>query len=140
MSMSLQLALWCLTAGAVWLIASTLALNLLGDRLKVARAIPSELKEPANWGWHVLNFVMEFLFFVAIPTAGFSLFGLFLPFAGIRAGVAVALVAFALGAMPAIVGLSVRLNLAMPYLLFWLFTLLVKLMGALILIGWLHSL
>ena len=82
---------------------------------------------------------MEGLFIVVIPAIGYNFFYLVVPLSGIRAGMAAALFAFILGSSPALMGLSLRIKLPMPFLLFTLLSLLIKLGGALAIIGYLYS-
>jgi hypothetical protein len=83
---------------------------------------------------------MEFLIFVVIPTVAFGIFSIILPLTGVRTGLAVALAVFTMGALPAVILLSLRLRLPMVYLLHYLLGILIKLAGALAIIGYLYSL
>lgn len=133
--------LWyCFVFGGAALLVATLIVIGLGQMLKVRRNLSAELAETMSFAWHTMNFVMEFLFFVAVPTLAYSVFAVILPLEGVRVGLAMALVGFGLGAMPAVVGLSVRLKLPMNYLLFFLFGILLKLIVCLAVIGYLYSL
>lgn len=133
--------LWyCLVFGGVALLVATLLVIGLGRLLHVRRHLNAELAETMSLGWRVMNFIMEFLFFVAVPTLAYSVFSVILPLEGVRVGLAMALVGFGLGAMPAVIGLSVRLKLPMNYLLYFLFGILLKLIACLAVIGYLYSL
>jgi hypothetical protein len=134
------LMVYCLIAGGVYLLVFTLVHEWVGSRLKLARGIPRELLEPVGPAAFVVQFVMEGLFFVAIPTMAYGFFTIVLPLAGIRPALAVALVGFTLGAVPALMGLSLRMKLWMPYLLYYLLGLLLKLGGCLAIIGYLYTL
>lgn len=137
---SVELMLYCIIVGGVYLLALTAVLELIGRKLNISRGIPAELLEPAGWGWLALTYVMEFLFFVFIPTLAYSFLYLIVPLSGVRAGMAGALFAFTLGTVPALMGLSVRIKFSMLYLLYFLLGLLLKLAGALTIIGYLYSL
>jgi hypothetical protein len=138
--LSFTLLLYCLvTAGAYLFVVSTV-LDLVERRLKLLQGVPPELIEPHSLGAIVTNFVLESLFLVVIPTIVYGFFFSLLPFFGVRAGMAAALFAFALGVTPTVMSLSIRIRLPMPYLLFAAFSLLVKLSGCLIIIAWLYSL
>ena len=137
---SFELMLYCLVAGGVFLLLISFLLEAIGKGLRISRGIPSELIESTGWMWLAINYAMEFLFFVFIPTLAYSFLYLILPLSGIRAGMAGALFAFTLGALPALMGLTLRLKLSMPYLLYFLLGLLLKLGGALIIIGYLYTL
>ncbi len=137
---NMTLMLYCLVLGGSYLLAMTLVLEFVGRALKITRGIPTELLEPSGPGIFVVTLIMEGLFFVAIPTMGYSFFAIALPLAGIRPAVALALVSFTLGAVPAVLGLSMRMRLSMPYLLYSLLGLLLKLGGCVVIIGYLYSL
>ena len=137
---STTLLVYCLLAGAGYLFLVSLLLEGLGRKLKLEAGIPGELAEPFGWPWFLMNFTMEGLFYVAIPTLAFAFFYFILPLTGIRAGMAAALFAFTLGAAPILMGLSVRVKLPMPFLLFLLLSYLVKIGGTLSIIAYLYSL
>lgn len=137
---STPLILWCILLSGIYLLVVSFVGEFIARLLKLDQEMPRQLMEETGLGFYSMNFVMETLFFVVIPTVGYSFFYLILPLSGVRIGMAAALLAFTLGAMPITVGLSVRLKLSMPWLLFQLFMLLVKLGGSLTIIGYLYSL
>jgi hypothetical protein len=137
---SMELIAYCLVCGGIYLAVATVVLAMIGRWLNITKGVPGELLEEVNLGWYLANYVMEMLFFVAVPTLAYSFFAVILPLTGIRIGLAVALGAIILGAAPAIVGLAVRLRLPMPFLLYFLLGLTIKLAGALAIIGFLYSL
>ena len=140
MIISAKLLLWCLLLAGLWLLLASLLVEFLGKRLGLNRGIPKEIIEETGSAWFLLQFIVEYLFFVAIPTLGYSFFYVILPFYTVKAGMAAALFAFTLGAAPMVIGLSVRVKLPMPYLLYLLLGYLVKLSGSLILISYLYAL
>lgn len=137
---STQLLIYCLLAGAAYLLVISLLMETLGRKLKLEAGVPETLVEPFAWPWFVMNFMMEGLFFVAIPTLAFAFFYFILPLTGVRAGMAATLFCFTLGAAPILMGLSVRIKLPMPFLLFLLLSYLVKIGGTLSIIAYLYSL
>jgi len=137
---SLELILYCIVVAGLYLLVLSTILELIGRKLKISRGVPVELLEPAGWSWFALTYVMELLFFVIIPTLAYSFFYLIVPFSGVRAGMAGALFAFTLGAVPVVMGLSVRIRFSMLYLLYFLLGLLLKLAGAMTIIGYLYAL
>ena len=137
---SQKLLIYCLLSAGGYLLIISLALNYLERKLHLTDGIPQQLIETSGFGWSSVRFIMEALFFVIIPTIAYSFFFLIIPVSGIRAGMAAALFAFTLGAAPAMMGLSVRVSLPMPYILFVLISLLIKLTGSLIIVGYLYSL
>jgi len=136
----MKLSLYCLVLGGTYLLIFTLLHEWLGRRLNLTRNIPPNLLEESGPGLFVVNFIMEALFFVAIPTLGYSFFSIVLPLSGIRPAMAVTLVAFTLGAVPALMGLSMRMWLPMPFLLYHLLGLLLKLGGCIAVVGYLYTL
>ena len=99
-----------------------------------------EMLEKQDAGWFISNYIMEFLFYVAIPALSYAYFYIILPFEGARTGVIIALVALVFGALPTITGIIVRIKFSMPYIVFLLFSFLIKISGSLIIIGYLYSL
>lgn len=116
------------------------AFQLLESKLRLSERIPAQLLEKPAVGWFIINYVTELLFYVVIPTLAYSLFYVVLPLSGVRAGMAVALVAFTLGAVPLLMGLSMRVRLPMTFLLFALVSFLIKIGGTLTIIGYLYAL
>jgi len=138
--MSLALLFYCLVCAGAYLLVLSLLLDFIEHKMKLAHQIPSQMVELAGLGASLVNFVMEFLFFVAIPTIVYSFFYFLVPLSGVKAGLAAALFAFVLGSAPAIMGLSVRIKLPMPYLSYMMLSLLLKLGGSLTIIAYLYNL
>lgn len=140
MMISFELLLYCAVAGGLYLLLVTLLLDWLERRLRVTAGIPAEMLEEEGCIWTTMNFFMEVLFYVIIPSIAYSFFYLILPLAGVKAGLASALFAFILGAAPLGMRLSVRVKLPMPYVLFALLQHLIKLGGTLAIIAHLYTL
>ncbi|MCB2230267.1 hypothetical protein KQH82_06090 [bacterium] len=138
--LSYDLLLYSMAVGGAYLFVVSLIIELIERRLKLTRQIPEHLVENEGWVWWGINFVMELLFYVGIPLVAYAFFYFALPFSGVRAGMAGALFAFAVGAAPLVLGLSVRIKLPMPFLLFQLLAYLIKIAGTLSIIAWLYSL
>ncbi len=137
---STKLLLYCIGSGAVYLLVFSVLWELVGKRMKVYRDIPPEIVEPIGVSWFAMNFAMELLLYVAIPSLVYSYFYMMLPLSGIRTGIAGALFAFTLGAVPAIVGLLTRTRLPALMFSYLLLGILLKLTGTLIIIGYLYQL
>jgi hypothetical protein len=137
---SAGLMLACVAAAGVYLLAISIILQQVERRLGFAHGIPPELLETTGWVWIGFTFIMELMFYVIIPTLAYSFFYVVIPFSGIRAGMAAGLFAFVMGATPALMGLSVRVRLPMPFLLFLLFSVLLKVCGCMILIACIYAL
>lgn len=137
---SVELIVYCIVSAGLYLLAVSFLLDFVERKLRLTSNIPAELVEPPAISWTLINYMMEALFYVVIPTLIYSYFYFVIPFIGIRAGLAAALFAFVTGIAPAIMGLSVRIKLPMPYLLFFMLSILIKLSGCLAIIGYLYSL
>ncbi len=110
------LLIYALISAGGYLLVISLLLEFISKKLSLDKNLPDELKEETSTGWFVLNFIMELLFYVAVPTIGYSFLYLILPFEGIKAGMAAALFALIIGAVPITMGLSVRVKLRLPFL------------------------
>lgn len=137
---SVELMFYSLIAAGVYLLIVSLLLDIVERRLKLAAALPEQMVEKGSATVTLANFVLELLFYVAIPTIIYSFFYYVLPFYGVRAGLASALFAFLLGAAPAMMGLSIKVKLPMPYVLYQLLAGLIKLLGSLAIIGYIYTL
>jgi len=134
------LVLYCFLAAGIYLLVISLLLEYTGKLLKITKDVPPMILEESGVGWFTMYFIMEFLFYVVIPTLGYSFLYVILPFEGIKAAMAAVLFALTLGAVPVVMGLSVRLKLPMVYLLFFLLSYFIKIGGSLIIIGYLYNL
>lgn len=137
---STELIVYCLVLGGAALLVVTIAHEWLGKILKLSRDMPSELIEPTTPSWYLLNFVMEYLFLVVVPTFAYSIFVVALPLEGVRPALAAAVLAFTLGAAPTLLAVSVRIKLPVSYLLYILVGVLLKLAAVMATIGYLYSL
>src|SRR5512138_3879789 len=97
---SRELLIWCLGCGSAYILGISFLLDFLERRLRLTEGIPTELVESAGCTFFGMNFVMEALFYVAIPSTAYAFFYQLLPISGVRAGLAGALFAFVLGAAP----------------------------------------
>ena len=137
---STKLLLYCILSGSVYLLIMSLFLEMVSKKLNAFRGMPPELIESTGGFWFLLNYSMELLLYVVIPTIAYSYFYILLPLSGIRTGVAGALFAFTLGAVPALVALLVRTRLPILLFSYLLLGVLLKLGGVMIIIGYLYQL
>lgn len=137
---SAGLMLACIAAAGTYLLAISILLQLAERRFDFTRGVSADLLEASGWVWVGMTFLMELMFYVVIPTLAYGFFYVLLPFSGVRAGMAAGLFAFVLGAIPALMGLSVRVKLPMPFLLFVLLSILLKVTGCMIVIACIYSL
>ena len=138
--LSFEQMLYCFALAGGYLLVISIILEFTCSKLQLNKYIPKEMLEESGVGWFVMNYIMEFLFYVAVPTIGYSFLYLVMPFDGPRAGIAAALLALVLGAVPVIIGLSVKVKISMPYLMYILLGYFLKLSGSVIIIGYLYSL
>lgn len=134
------LLLYCFAGGGIALLLLSLLMEFISSKLKLLNGIPKEMLEESTPSWFILNYLMEFLFYVVIPSVGYSFFYLMLPFEGLRVGLAAALFALIMGAVPLVMVLSVRVKLPMAYLTFLLLSYFFKLIASMTVIGYLYSL
>ena len=137
---STELLLYCIGAAGAYLFVISLVWEYAGIKLNINRGMPVEMLEPTGKAWVMMNFLMGLLLYVVIPSLVYSYFYIMLPLSGIRTGVAGALFAFTLGALPAIVGLLTRTRLPALLFSYLLFGVLLKLAGCLVIIGYLYQL
>ncbi len=102
--------------------------------------MPAEFIESGGALWFTMNYTMELLLYVLIPSIAYSYFYILLPLSGIRTALAGALFAFTLGAVPALTSLLNRSQLPVLAFAYLLLTILLKLTGALLIIGYLYQL
>ena len=134
------LLLYCILAGATYLLLFSLLAEYLIRKLQLLHGVPKDMIEESGSAWFFLNYLMEFLFYVVIPSVGYGFFYLVMPFEGIKAGLAAGLFALIMGAIPVIMILSVRIKLPMTYLTYLLLTYYLKLAGSMAIIGYLYNL
>jgi hypothetical protein len=135
-----SLLAYCMLLGGGFLLIFSLLYELIGRGIKINRFVPKELLEISSASWFFVSFLMDFLFFVVIPTFAYYFFFLIVPLSGIRLGLAVALTAFTIGMLPFVMSLSIRIRLSVPWLIFFLLGQFLKLAGTLTIIGYLYSL
>lgn len=131
---------YCLLLGGGFLLIFSLLWELLGRSLRINRFVPDELLEVTSAGWFFVSFLMDFLFFVVIPTFAYYFFFLIVPLSGIRLGMAIALTSLTIGMLPFTMSLSIRIKLSVPWLIYFLLGQFLKLAGAMTIIGYLYSL
>ena len=137
---STRLLIYCIGTGAVYLFLISMLLEFFGKRINAFRGLPGGFAEAGSTLWFTMNFAMETLLYVLIPSIAYSYFYILLPLSGIRTAVAGALFAFTLGAVPALTSLLNRSQLPVLTFAYLLLTILLKLTGSLLIIGYLYQL
>lgn len=140
MIISTELLLYSLAAGSAWLILVSFAHYKIGRWIRVSREVPPELLDDSGLPGMAIQFFMELVFLVLIPTLAYSLFSMILPLTGLRTGIAIGLIAFTLGAAPCVISLSMQLRFSLLFLVYFLVGMLIKLLGSLGIIAYLYSL
>jgi len=136
---TLKYVLYAILCGSAYLLTITVVLHVVEKWLKLTSVMPRQFVESVGIGWTLMNFVTESVFYVLIPTMAYSFFYFVIPFSGLRAGLAAALFAFVIGAVPLVIGLTLRVKIPALYLLWVLLSHLLKLGGSLAVIGWLYT-
>jgi hypothetical protein len=101
---------------------------------------PRELIEVKNSGWYVSAFIIEFIFFVLVPSIAYGLFYTIIPFSGIRGGIACAMFLALCGILPTLILLIFRIRIPAVFMLYQIFGMLIRVMGTLAIIGYLYAL
>ncbi|HHI02678.1 MAG TPA: hypothetical protein ENL22_04070 [candidate division Zixibacteria bacterium] len=140
MIVSFKLLGYCFAIGAVYLIIMNFIWNRLEKYIPVMRGFPKDLVEQKNPAWFVSNFIIEFIFFVLLPAIIYGWFYTVLPFSGLRGGLSVGLYLFLFGIVPVATIIMFRIKIPALYFLYLLVGLFFKVMGAMIIIGYLYSL
>lgn len=137
---STELLLYCIFGGAVYLFLISVLLEFLEKKLNVFRGFPAELIESTGGLWFTMNLIMELLVYVVIPSVAYSYFYILLPLSGVKTAVAGSLYAFTLGAVPTLMSMINRTRLPVLMFTYLLLTILLKLTGSLLIIGYLYQL
>ncbi|MFH1685974.1 MAG: hypothetical protein ABIE70_00455 [bacterium] len=140
MIVSIELLLYSLASGALWLVLVALVHRKVARWARIDREVPRELIDDSGMAGMAVQFFMELVFLVVIPTMAYALFSMILPLTGLRTGLAVGLIAFTLGAAPCIIGLAMQLRFSLLYLTYFLAGMLLKILGTLGIIAYLYSL
>lgn len=138
-----KLLLTCIAAGAVYLALINWALQALENylsKMSLWGNFPKDLLRPQGKFTALSDLVIQLSVFVVFPAVFYSFMYLLLPFEGIRAGLAVALLPTALGALPYAVMINTRTKIPGSALAFLLMGHLIRIAGSLSIIGYLFSL
>lgn len=138
--MSFKLLGVCILAGAVYLIILNIAWNRLEKIVPTLKGFPKEHIEERNSAWFISNFIIEFIFFVLLPAIIYGWFYTILPFSGLRGGLSVGLYLFLFGIIPVTTIIMFRIKIPAVYFLYLLVGLFFKVMGSMVIIGYLYSL
>ena len=130
----------CLVAGTVWVAVISFLMNLIGTRLNINDTIQAELREPQGGGTFVLTLFTDCLFFVVMPTMIFGMLSVLVPLTPIRTGLGAGLFAFAIGVLPTLSTLTMKVRFPLSWTMFFALSQLLKLAGALTILGYLFSL
>ncbi len=140
MIFSFKLLMFCSICGGVYLVIVDLIWSRFESLIPTFRNFPKELVEPKNFGWFTSSLIIEFIFFVLMPAVVYDRFYTVMPFSGIRGGVAIALFLFMFGMVPLAILLMFRIRIPAVYMLYKMLGMLIRVVGALAIIGYLYSL
>jgi hypothetical protein len=140
MIVSFELLAYCLVAGAVYLMVIDFILGRVEKFIPGMEHFPKELIETRNGGWYISSFIIEFIFFVFVPSIAYGLFYTIIPFSGIRGGIACALFLALCGILPTSILLIFKIRIPAVFMLYQIFGILIRVMGTLAIIGYLYSL
>lgn len=135
-----KLLTYCLISGATYLLIIDLIWSKLETFVPTLENFPKDLIDPKSLSWFVYSFIIEFVFFVLMPSVIYNWFYAVMPVSGVRGGAAVGLLIFLFGMVPFAVLLLFRIRIPVVYLLYQLLGLFIKIVGAMIIIGYLYSL
>ena len=139
MIINFNLMLYSMIFGGIFLIIVDFLWAKLENFIPTLETFPSNLVEKKNFAWYFSCFLVELIFFVLVPAFIYDAFYTVLPFSGIRSGVSVGLYVFVFGMIPFAILLLFRLKIPAVYILYQLLGLLVKVVGAMAIIGYLYS-
>jgi len=140
MIISFKLLTYCLIAGGIYIILVDLLWNWLERKIPMFDGFPRDLLESKSLSWFVSSFVVEFVFFVLMPSVLYGWFYTVIPFYGIRGGVATGLYLFLFGMVPLAILLMFRVRLPGVYVLYLLAGMMIRVIGAMAIIGYLYAL
>ncbi len=140
MIINFELMTWCVVVGAVYLLIIDFAWNALERYVPTLQNFPEELIEARGVTWFACNYIVEFIFFVLMPSVIYGWFYAIIPFSGIRGGLAFGLLLLVFGMVPYAILISFRIKLPVVFILYQLLGMLIKICGALAIIGYLYSL
>ncbi len=135
-----ELIVYSLLGGAIWVLIVSFLYERFARFPIFSSGLPKEFMEKSDVSLFFLQYLIDLLFYVAIPTLAYGFFAVIFPLAGVRPAMAAALALFAIGMLPITIGLTARIKLPLPFLLFYLFGNFMKMAGSLAIIGWLFSL
>jgi hypothetical protein len=140
MIISFELLIWCLLSGAVYLLIVDFLWYRLEKFIPTLIGFPTALLEERGPGWFVSSFIIEFIFFVLLPSVVYGWFYTLIPFSGLRGGIMVGLYLLLFGMMPMALLILFRIKIPVVFMLYQLLGYLIKVIGAMAIIGYLYSL
>lgn len=134
------LVVYCIVAGGIYLMLFDLLWSFLERLVPTFAHFPEDLVEKKTFSWYFSNFIVEFIFFVLMPSVIYGWFYSVLPISGMRGGMAVGLYLFFFGMIPLSMLILFRVRLPAVYILYQLAGLFFKVVGAAAIIGYLYNL
>jgi len=140
MIINFELFIYCIILGAVYLFIIDLIWNWLERFVPTLQNFPKELIDSKGVTWFACNYIVEFIFFALMPSVIYGWFYAVIPLSGIRGGLAFGLLLLIFGMIPHAISLSFRIRIPVVFILFQLLGLMIKICGAMAMIGYLYSL
>lgn len=137
---SFKLLGYCLLIGGAYLLLIELLWYRLEKFVPTLGNFPRELLEPKDIGSFVSVFIIEFVFFVLMPSIAYGWFYTVIPFSGVHGGIATGLYLVLFGMIPLTLLIMFRIKIPIVFMLYQLLGLLLKVLGAMAIIGYLYSL
>ena len=130
----------CLISGAVYLLIVGFIWYRIENVVPVLQNFPENHIEQRGISWFISCFIIEFIFFVFIPTVVYGWFYTVIPFYGIRGGISTGLYVYLFGMIPLAILILFRIKIPALYMLYLMLGLLLKLIGCMALIGYIYVL
>ncbi len=140
MIVSFSLLGYCFLVGGAYLLLIELLWHYLEKYIPTLRNFPSELVEPRDIGAFISVFIIEFVFFVLMPSVAYGWFYTVIPFSGVRGGLATGVYLILFGMIPLTLLILFRIRIPLVFMLYQLLGMLLKVLGVMAIIGYLYSL
>ena len=121
-----KIIIYTVALGTAPLIAINIVQLIIEKIIKINAGIKDEHSVHYN-GIFMVQFLVDVLFFVVVPTLAYYWLYPVLPFVGFKAGVAVGIAAYILGSLPYAIQLSLRIKIPAILIVTTLFFNLIKL-------------
>jgi len=140
MILSFKLLGYCMLFGGLYLFLIDLIWYKAEKFVPTLKNFPQEFLEPRDAGTFISAFIIEFVFFVLMPSIAYGLFYAVIPFSGIRGGISTGLYLILFGMIPLMLLILFRIRIPLVFILYQLLGLMIKVLGVMAITGYLYSL